>query len=449
MRRAWALGVVVAAVACAGGELDRPRDAVVTTPFGSPPLAADLDPRADHVAVSLRAAPLGGSTTRLGYSGASPGPTVRARVGDTVEVTLDNQLAEPTTIHLHGVHLPYEMDGDGHGAPPVAPGERFTYRFVAERAGTFWYHPHVGAVTQVRAGLYGALIIEDPRDPAAEEVVLVFSEVPGEAFDPPSHAHATPLSVDYRRGQSWLVNGARSPSLSLASGTVVRARLVNASADAPLRLSWPGVRVIGTDQGLLPAPHDADEVPLMPGDRAEVEWRVGASPFDVVALPDSVVGPVGGDAVTLLSVAPTGELDAPASRAWGAPALPAVDLARPVDATWVFTGGGEGSDLRINGERFPDVTPTPAPLGQELVIELRNLSSTRHPFHLHGHPFRVFSVDGAPPGFESWEDTTALEPFSTRRVLVRPALPGEWMAHCHLLTHAAGGMATILSVRQP
>ncbi len=445
MRRAWPLVALV--VACAGGELDQRRADTVAQPFSSPPLAVDLDPRPDVVKIALRAAPLDRAGTRLGYNDLSPGPTVRARVGDTVELTLDNQLAAATTLHLHGVHLPYAMDGDGHGAPPVAPGERFTYSFVADRAGTFWYHPHVGAVEQVRAGLYGALVIEGPDEPRLDELVLIFSEVPGEAWDPPSHAHARPLSIEHRRGQSWLVNGARSPLLVLASGSIVRARMLNASSDVPLRLTWPGVRLIATDQGLLPSPQELDELALAPGDRAEVEWRIGPEPFDVLALPDSTVGPIAGEPVAVMSVSPRGGLAAPEPLPWGAPAMPTVDPARAPDAIWVLTGAGVGSDLRINGERFPDVTPTLAPRDRDFVIELRNLSSSRHPMHLHGHPFRVLSIDGQPPPFDSWEDTTELEAFSTKRVLVHPDLVGEWMAHCHLLTHAAGGMATILSVR--
>lgn len=445
MTRAWPLLACVAA--CAGGELDPPREAAAPPPFSSPPVARDLEPRADVVKIALRAAPLDASGARLGYDGASPGPTVRARVGDQVEITLDNALASPTTLHLHGVHLPYEMDGDGHGAPPVAPGEAFTYRFVADRAGTFWYHPHVGAVEQVRGGLYGALVIDGPDDPRVDDVVLVFSEIPGDAVAPAPHPHATPQSLEHRRGQAWLVNGARSPQLALESGSTVRARIVNASSDSPLRFSWPGLRLIGTDQGLLHSPHEVDEVSLAPGDRVEAEWRIGAEPFDVVAWPESFFGPVEGDPVTVLSVASRGGRPAPAPLPWGAPPLAAVDRARTPDAIWVLTGAGPGSDTRINGERFPDVTPTPAARGRDLVLELRNLSSSRHPMHLHGHAFRVLSVDGQPPPFDSWEDTTELEPFSTRRVLVQPDLGGEWMAHCHLLTHVDGGMATILSVR--
>ncbi|HYC51748.1 MAG TPA: multicopper oxidase domain-containing protein, partial [Gemmatimonadaceae bacterium] len=72
------------------------------------------------------------------YNGQVPGPTIEARVGDTVVVRLKNSLAEPTTIHWHGLRIPAAMDGTDVVQRPVQPGERFEYRFTVPDAGTFW-----------------------------------------------------------------------------------------------------------------------------------------------------------------------------------------------------------------------------------------------------------------------------------------------------------------------
>src|SRR5882762_766733 len=97
------------------------------------------------------------------YNGEVPGPTLRVTEGDTVRVRVVNALAEPTTVHWHGVEVPAGMDGaPGLSQKPIPPGGTFTYEFVAKPAGTRWYHAHVNEMVQQGGGLAGALII-DPR----------------------------------------------------------------------------------------------------------------------------------------------------------------------------------------------------------------------------------------------------------------------------------------------
>jgi CopA family copper-resistance protein len=95
-------------------------------------------------------------------NGSLPAPTLRWREGDTVTIRVTNQLAEPTSIHWHGIILPYQMDGvPGISFAGIAPGETFTYRFKVQQAGSYWYHSHSGF--QEQTGMYGAIII-DPAD---------------------------------------------------------------------------------------------------------------------------------------------------------------------------------------------------------------------------------------------------------------------------------------------
>ena len=99
------------------------------------------------------------------YNGITPGPTIRGKVGDTLQVTLTNELLTPTTIHWHGAHVPWEMDGATWNMDPVTPGETFVYSFPLTQAGTFWYHPHFDTDSQVDLGLYGMLIVEEEEEP--------------------------------------------------------------------------------------------------------------------------------------------------------------------------------------------------------------------------------------------------------------------------------------------
>lgn len=95
-------------------------------------------------------------------NGSIPAPTLRWREGDTVTIRVKNTLKEDTSIHWHGIILPYQMDGvPGISFPGIPPGETFVYQFKLEQSGTYWYHSHSGM--QEAQGMYGAIVVE-PRD---------------------------------------------------------------------------------------------------------------------------------------------------------------------------------------------------------------------------------------------------------------------------------------------
>jgi FtsP/CotA-like multicopper oxidase with cupredoxin domain len=107
----------------------------------------------------------GETRTATTVNGSVPGPTLRWREGDTVTLNVTNKLSEDTSIHWHGIILPYQTDGaPGISFKGIAPGETFTYRFKVVQSGTYWYHSHSGM--QEQTGLYGAIIIE----PASETI---------------------------------------------------------------------------------------------------------------------------------------------------------------------------------------------------------------------------------------------------------------------------------------
>ena len=121
-------------------------------------------------------------------NGSLPAPTLRLREGDTVTIRVTNKLRESTSIHWHGIILPYQMDGvPGISFAGIAPGQTFTYRFKLEQTGTYWYHSHSGM--QELTGMYGALIVEprsgDPIKADRDHVILLSDwtdEDPGRVF---------------------------------------------------------------------------------------------------------------------------------------------------------------------------------------------------------------------------------------------------------------------------
>ncbi len=105
------------------------------------------------------------SRSGIGFNGASPGPVLRFREGEEVTINVTNNLDQDTSVHWHGLILPYQQDGVPKiSYPGIAPGETFTYRFPITQSGTYWFHSHSGF--QEPDGAYGAIIIEpEEREP--------------------------------------------------------------------------------------------------------------------------------------------------------------------------------------------------------------------------------------------------------------------------------------------
>ena len=109
-------------------------------------------------------------------NGSIPGPTLRWKEGDTVTIRVTNRMHRATSVHWHGMLVPYQMDGTpGLSFTGIAPGETFTYRFKVRQAGTFWYHSHSGM--QEQTGMYGAIIVDPAHghtvQAAGDHVVLL------------------------------------------------------------------------------------------------------------------------------------------------------------------------------------------------------------------------------------------------------------------------------------
>jgi CopA family copper-resistance protein len=114
----------------------------------------------------------------VGVNGTLPAPLIRFREGDEITLNVTNMLDEDTSIHWHGLLVPFQMDGvPGVTFPGIRPGETFTYKYAVPQSGTYWYHSHSGL--QEQEGHYGPIII-DPHhhDPVAydREYVLVLSD---------------------------------------------------------------------------------------------------------------------------------------------------------------------------------------------------------------------------------------------------------------------------------
>lgn len=117
-----------------------------------------------------------------GFNGGSPGPTLVFTIGDTVEITVVNNLPEPTSVHWHGVIVPNTMDGvpeAGQPSPKIQTGGSFTYRFTVQQEGTHMYHSHTDTAKQDLLGLAGGLIFlpkQETGPKVARDIVYFLNE---------------------------------------------------------------------------------------------------------------------------------------------------------------------------------------------------------------------------------------------------------------------------------
>ncbi|WP_409332418.1 multicopper oxidase family protein [Trujillonella humicola] len=410
-----------------------------------------------------------GATRTRGFDGAYLGPTLRAERGERVRIDVTNDLPEMTTVHWHGHELPAAMDGGPH--QEIAPGETWSPSWTVDQpAATTWYHPHPHGATaeQVRSGMAGMFILEDttsqaldlPDDYGVDDLPVIVQD---QAFDGDGQLRRAehPFSPVGHLGDTIVANGTIGAYHDVTTERI-RLRLLNASVSRVYDFGLDDGRefaLIGTDGGLLPAPHRTDSVRLSPGERAEIV--VVLRPAERVVLrstpPDLGTDPWtgrfagGDDSFDILELRATDRLD----RAPGVPdrlaEAPGLD---PSDA--VATRQFRFSGVSINGRRMDmDRIDEAVLAGTTELWEIDTSDGAPHNIHVHGARFTVLDVDGGAPGPElsGWKDTVYLAPESTTRILVHftghadPDLP--FMIHCHLLRHEDRGMMAQFVVLDP
>lgn len=369
------------------------------------------------------------------YNDLTPSPVLIAKKGQTLKVDFFNDLDAPTTIHWHGIKSPESMDGVPYAHEPVGPEEFFNIEIPLEQEGTFWFHPHYDTARQVDMGLYGMLIVEDQEHPIAKypKRFLLFDDwKPDQVSVDVEHSHL------YEDGH-WLVNQHHQPKIEVEEPTVFH--VVNASNQGYLNMHWPNALWVGGEQGYWGTPAIFEHLLLAPGERAVLLDLGGEK--DVVMQPYSNHGgTTWEEPFNLFSI--EGDV-------FEQPSLPTIiepptPDPQSTDAVLVFQGNPYTNSWYINGAQFPDVEPIRWKYGHTGVLEVRNLSPTEHPFHLHGLVFEVLSVDGVPPEQRQIEDTVNVGIYQTVRLLITADNIGQWMAHCHILPHGDEGMMTIFEV---
>ncbi|WP_018614744.1 multicopper oxidase family protein [Segetibacter koreensis] len=387
-----------------------------------------------------------------GFNQQLPGPTIKARKGETVSIKVKNNLQEPTIIHWHGIRLPAAMDGTDSVQKPIEPGEEFEYRFVVPDAGTFWYHSHYNETVQVEKGMYGAIVVEDETDPVLddEKVIMIDDMKLSAANEFTKPSWFIPRIVerhDGREGDTLLINGKENPTLEIHGGQMERWRFINSSSARYFLLHFEGrqFKIIGTDGGLLEAPIIASEALITPGERLDIV----VGPFEegeTFALES-----LGYNRMTFLKAKRQTFATVKVKEPKPSVAFVPDNLRRieqlapqdtPVSRKVVLSVGPslkDGMNFLVNGKMH--VNDKSVVVGETQVWEVSNSSMMDHPFHLHGFFFQVIEENGKAPAYLAWKDTYNLKPRTKIKIAWMPDnRPGTWMYHCHILEHHAAGM---------
>jgi FtsP/CotA-like multicopper oxidase with cupredoxin domain len=421
------------------------------------------------LAARSSAVDIGGTMVNaLTYNGSLPGPTLWVRPGDTLSVTLTNQLDDPTNLHTHGLHVSPEGSGD-NVFRRIDPGATAEYRYTIppdHPPGVFWYHPHLHglAAQQVFGGLYGAIVVDDAAQPAAtSERILVVSDLTFDASG--TLATASPMDrMRGREGTTMLVNGQRDATMRAHPGDQERWRIVNActSRYLDLRLDGQSLQLIGMDSGRFRSPRDVDSVSILPGGRAEVlvTMTEGTSMLQAVPMDrGSPGGMMGGDAPSAgaISLATLTVSGASTTASAIPPSSDPRDLrSAGINGTRTLTlamGGMRmgGSMLRatIDGRSF-DAARVDQSVDAGTIEEwtIVNTSPMDHPFHLHVWPMQVIEVGGQAVEAPTWRDVVNVPARSSSRVRIAfDRFTGTTVYHCHILDHEDSGMMGVISVR--
>lgn len=424
------------------------------------------------------------NTNTMGANGALLGPTLIMTDGDNVNITVNNQLPDTTTIHWHGMHVAPQNDGGPHSM--IMPGMSWNPQFtVMEKAATHWYHPHLHHKTDkhVSKGIAGMILVRDTEE-ASLNLPLTYGvdEFPiilqTKGFDA-----AGQILVHTELDTSVMVNGTVD-AFTQFPAQVVRLRVLNGSSQRVMELGFSDNRsfsIIGTDGGLLTSALSKTRYRIAPGQRVDILVDLTTSMgqnFQLMSYGSELPNAVYGAAQPGMGAGATGSLvgytsnplngndfeflDITVGTATASPIItmptalanyaPIAEASANTTRNLTFTSTGGMGNLAgpfvINGAMFDmSVINYTVPLDNIEIWSLTNQTPIAHPFHIHDVQFFILDINGNPPPPElQGLNDVVLVPGGMGNVrfiaqfsdFANDSVP--YMYHCHMLTHEDDGM---------
>ncbi|MEU3725675.1 multicopper oxidase domain-containing protein [Streptomyces sp. NPDC031705] len=388
------------------------------------------------------------------FNGSFPGPVIKAESGRRVVVKQTNSLSVPTSIHLHGAHVPQDSDGSPMDLIAAGGGTKtYTYPNTQPHA-NLWFHDHAHHMESenVFRGMTGTYILTDDTE---------------RRLGLPSGQYDVPVSLrdarflesgelvyamgDFMKRNVVLANGKAWPFFEVAARKY-RFRLTNTANQRffDLHLADDSELVqIGTDGGLLPAPHRTNVVSISPGERADVVIDFSRYPVGtVIELRNKEVAPfesadVVGRVLQFRVTRTAQDRSVVPDRLRTLPVLGQATVNREFDMRMDEAPGGSAY---INGKTYEmDRIDTEIAYGATEIWTVTNSNKVApHNFHMHLVQFRVLERNGKPvtSGPETGlKDTVPLKPGETVKLQATfDGYRGTYVYHCHLFDHGAMGM---------
>ena len=409
------------------------------------------------------------------------GPTLIFNKGNSVNITVNNQIGDTTTLHWHGIHLPSKWDGGPHTS--ILPGASWSPTFtVMDNAATYWYHPHFMGKTakQTIKGAAGLIIVRDPVEAAlmlprkygVDDFPLI---VQSQQYD--SNNQAMPLGME---DSTILVNGARANNgytvYANCPAQVVRMRILNGSGERTFNFGFTAnkaFKIIATDGGLLDVPVNVTRIRLSPGERSEIlldlngmngqtihlmsyasELAMGIQGGPTMPMPSGppMDSPLNGIDFNIMQInvvpqTPSPVTTIPASLTTNTVYTPSMaTVTRTIrftaDSAMVMDGPFYFNDSTFNMMRIDYEIP----INNIEIWKLVNETMVAHPFHIHDVQFYLFDRSGntPPPEELGRKDVVLVPPGDSVMFITKfedfadTIVP--FMYHCHILMHEDDGM---------
>ncbi len=423
----------------------------------------------------------GTNTTTMGANGNILGPTLILKQGDFVNFKVNNQIADITTIHWHGLHVSPENDGGPHTT--IAPNTTWSPSFtILDKAATYWYHPHLHEKTNehVSKGIAGLIIVKDteeaalnlPRTYGIDDFPLVIQT---KDFDDNKE-----IVVPSNSDDVVMVNATIDAALTVRE-QVVRFRVLNGSSMRVFNLGLSGNQTfyqIASDGGLLSDNLPLTRLRLAPGERAEILVNFSgmngqtvflksyASEFSngiygatnpglnsMMTLEGYNPNPLNGSDFNIMqfnvdtaTATPVTAIESPLVTVTPIPEVNS-DVSRTITMSPVAMGRNQlNGNFLLNGVSFDsNVVNETVELNNTEIWTISNNSAIAHPFHIHDVQFYILDRDGnAPPPIEQGrKDVILVKAQETVRFIAKFddfASTVPYMYHCHMLIHEDGGM---------
>jgi blue copper oxidase len=433
----------------------------------------------------------GFTTNTYGINASYLGPTLLLNKGDSINIHVNNQLMDTTTLHWHGMHVSPMNDGGPHNY--ILPGGQWNPNFkVRDHASLYWYHPHLHMMTEkhVTLGAAGLVIVRDsieaslnlPRRYGVDDYPLVIQT---KCFD-----NNKQIVVGTASDSAVMVNGTIKPFLNTPA-QIIRFRILNASTERVLNLGLTGNKSfsqIGSDGGLLNQPVSLTRLRLAPGERAEIliDFNgMNGQSIDLISyaaeLPNATYGALqpgmgqgqtipgyaanilNGNNFTILNfqivTANSNSVTTiPVSLVSNFPySLGSANTNRTLTFSPVVMGPNAlNGGFLINNTSFDmNVINYTIPYDNIEVWTLTNQSPIAHPFHIHDVQFYITEINGTtpPPNMQGRKDVVLVPATQTVKFITKfetfcdDMMP--YMYHCHMLPHEDDGMMGQFVVQCP